>query len=264
MISALSNFVTLQQFNRIGLIIGRAASVAPNSKARIPAYQLELDFGAALSSEHHSLHGKERYTSSAQLCSNHSVEEITGQLLLCVFNFPRKQIGKMMSDCLVTGVQKNLENPDEKRATTVFMRPSSKVPLGSKIGLLAESTIHSSNTRDLMWDEFTQLDLRIGTIVSRPKSIKSTSCPISSDQIESRHMQIDLGSEGIKEAVGFFGQELVQKDLLGHQVMVLTNLSPLEIREFSGDTSATIVICTVAGRALIEPAKKVENGYKLA
>ncbi len=263
MIPAISNFVTLEQFYRVGLTIGQAVSVIHNPKARIPAYQLELNFGEDLSREHKALCGKDRYISSAQLCSNHKIDEISQQLLLCVYNFPRKQIGKMMSDCLVTGVQKQLATPDERRETTVFITPSCQVPLGSTMTLLGEIGYYSSNPRDLSWEDFTQFDFRIGTVVSPSRPLRE---PISEDidPVIPKHMQIDLGDEGIHEAVGFLRNELAQCELVGHQVMVLTNLLSSEISEVLGDASATAVICTIAGRALLQPARQVENGFKLA
>jgi hypothetical protein len=44
------------------------------------------------------------YTSSAQLTGQHSPAGLENRLVMTLINFPRKQIGKMMSDCRVVGV----------------------------------------------------------------------------------------------------------------------------------------------------------------
>ncbi len=268
MVTLVAGLVGFENFQKVGLTIGKAVTVVPNLKAAIPAYLLELDFGKALSQEHKSMCKKEKYTSSAQLCSQHTSEEISGQFLMCVYNFPRKQIGPKMSDCLVTGMQKKLSTPEQKRETTVFMRPSCEVPLGSKIGLWGEEGVYHTNPRNLGWDEFANLDLRIGTIVSSTLQVQEMEsgevASSASDDPIAKHIQVDLGGDGITEAVGFLRPELANKELNGLQVMVLTNLNPVEILDSSGDSTATAVICTVAGRALLQPGKSVENGYKLA
>ena len=255
--------ISLEQFTKVGLTVGKAVSVAENSQARIPAYLIQLDFGPSLSDEHKTVSKKTTYTSSAQLCSQHRVEDILNRLMMCVYNFPRKQIGKMMSDCLVTGVQKVLPSAEDKRATTVFMTPSCEVPLGSKVGLLADEAVYHSNPRNLEWAEFSLVDLRIGTIVS--STLASEEAREADDDMPAlKHMQIDLGADGVQDAVGFFRPELASQELSGQQVMVLTNLSSTDIQAYFEGSTATAAICTVAGRALLQPAKPVENGYKLA
>jgi tRNA-binding protein len=62
-------------------------------EARKPAYVVNVDFGDEL--------GKRR--SSAQITDLYQPEELIGKLVVAVVNFPKKQIGPMMSECLITG-----------------------------------------------------------------------------------------------------------------------------------------------------------------
>ena len=62
-------------------------------EARNPSYQLLVDFGDEI--------GKRK--TSAQLTSLYSKEELIGKQVVAVVNFPKKQIGKFMSECLVLG-----------------------------------------------------------------------------------------------------------------------------------------------------------------
>jgi tRNA-binding protein len=53
---------------------------------------LTIDFGP---------HGVKR--SSAQITVHYTKEELIGRQVVAVINFPPKQIGNLMSECLVTG-----------------------------------------------------------------------------------------------------------------------------------------------------------------
>jgi predicted nucleic acid-binding protein len=57
----------------------------PNKKARIPAYLLSLELSSELLDEHDKLYKKKVYSSSAQITNQHTVEELEGSLLLCVY-----------------------------------------------------------------------------------------------------------------------------------------------------------------------------------
>lgn len=243
-------FVGLSQFQKVGLTLGKALSVVVNTNAKIPAYLFGLDFGTKLLTEHETLYRKKSYISSAQLTENHKDTDLVGKLFLCVYNFPRKQIGNKVSDCLVTGVQEELSNPEAKRKTTVYMTPSCDVAPGAVVGILGEDKIYESNARDLNWVEFAVCDFRIGTVAS---------AALSGNLV---NFTIDLGA-GPVSGVGIADQKLVDS-LKGKQVMVLTNLDPQDVsQQFSGST-ASVVLVTVAGKAVLQPAIPVKDGFKLA
>ena len=91
---------------------------------------LESQQQACPTQEHQEIHGKSLYFSSAQLTQQHAKEDILEQSLLVVANFPRKQIGPRMSDCLITGVQVDSEDVAERTASTVFVTFSHPVQPG--------------------------------------------------------------------------------------------------------------------------------------
>ena len=74
---------------RVGTIV--AAEVFP--EARRPAYKLQVDFGEEIGMK----------KSSAQITDLYTIEELVGKRVMAVVNFPAKQIGPIMSECLVTG-----------------------------------------------------------------------------------------------------------------------------------------------------------------
>jgi tRNA-binding protein len=85
--------LTWKEFERVDLRVGTVLSASVFPEARKPAYKLTVDFGADI--------GVRR--SSAQITDLYDAGELVGKQLVAVVNFPRKQIGPFMSECLVTG-----------------------------------------------------------------------------------------------------------------------------------------------------------------
>jgi len=103
-------------FERVELRVGRVTRVETFPEARRPAYRLQVDFGPELG----------RLKSSAQLTGRYTPEELEGRLVVAVVNFPPKQIGPMMSECLVTGFH-------DEQGDVVLCVPDHPVPLGAKL-----------------------------------------------------------------------------------------------------------------------------------
>jgi tRNA-binding protein len=80
-------------FLKVELCIGTIVAVEAFPEARKPAWKLTVDFGDEV--------GVKR--SSAQITDLYTSEELVGKQVLGVVNFPKKQIGPFMSECLVTG-----------------------------------------------------------------------------------------------------------------------------------------------------------------
>lgn len=80
-------------FIAVDLRVGRVVSAEPFPQARRPAYILHVDFGPELGVR----------KSSAQITAHYTPQTLVGRLVVGVVNFPPKQIGPLMSECLVTG-----------------------------------------------------------------------------------------------------------------------------------------------------------------
>jgi tRNA-binding protein len=106
---------TWENFEQMDFRVGRIIEAMPFPEARKPAYKLRVDFG------HLGIKN-----SSAQITDRYDINQLIGLQVIAVVNFPPKQIGKFMSECLVMGVY-----TDEG---VVLLGPEQTVPEGSKIG----------------------------------------------------------------------------------------------------------------------------------
>ena len=106
--------ISYQDFDKVDIRVGKIISVENFPEAKKPAYKLTIDLGPL---------GLKR--SSAQI-SHYSKEELPGKLVLCVVNFPPKQVANFVSEVLTLGV------PDEKGRWTLI-QPDSDVPPGGRM-----------------------------------------------------------------------------------------------------------------------------------
>lgn len=98
------------------LRVGRIIRAEVFAEARKPAYILHVDFGTEIGVR----------TSSAQLTALYTPEDLVGRLVVGVVNFPKKQSGPLMSECLVTGFA-------NEQGEVVLCVPEREVPLGAKL-----------------------------------------------------------------------------------------------------------------------------------
>ena len=103
-------------FSKVELRVGRVIAAEPFTAARKPAYILQVDFGEEIGTR----------KSSAQITALYSAEQLVGRLVVAVLNFPPKQIGPLMSECLVTGFH------DAEGRVSLCM-PEHEVPLGTRL-----------------------------------------------------------------------------------------------------------------------------------
>lgn len=107
--------ISWNDFEKIEMRVGTILEVKDFPEARNPSYQLVIDFGNTLGIK----------KSSAQITSLYSKTALVGRQIVAVVNFPKKQIGPMMSECLVLGAV------DGKEVT--LLEPNKRVANGLRI-----------------------------------------------------------------------------------------------------------------------------------
>ncbi len=108
--------ITYSDFEKVDIRVGKIIKVEDFPQARKPAYKLTIDLGAEF--------GTKR--SSAQVTKHYTKEELVGRQIICVVNFPSKQIGPFISEVLTLGL------PDSE-GNVVLLSPTTEVPLGGKM-----------------------------------------------------------------------------------------------------------------------------------
>lgn len=108
--------ISYDDFLKVDIRVGVVTAAEPYPEARKPALKLTIDFGPEIGSRR----------SSAQITEHYTPETLVGRQVLAVVNFPPKQIGKFVSECLTLG----LPDADGK---VVLVGPGAPVPTGGRL-----------------------------------------------------------------------------------------------------------------------------------
>ena len=116
MTGELSPQIAFDDFLKVDIRVGTVVEAEPFPKARKPSLKLVIDFGPVIG----------RKKSSAQIAALYSPEQLIGKQVLAVVNFPPRQIGPFMSECLTLGV------PDAN-GEVVLIQPTLDAPDGGRL-----------------------------------------------------------------------------------------------------------------------------------
>lgn len=109
--------LTWPEFEKIEMRVGTILEVHDFPEARKPAYQLTIDFGSHIGIR----------KTSAQITKRYQREDLLQRQIVAVVNFPKKQIGKFMSECLVLGAVGT-------EGEVILLTPDFKIENGLRIG----------------------------------------------------------------------------------------------------------------------------------
>ena len=112
----MADTISWNDFERVDIRVGTVIQAEPYPEARKPAIKLWVDFGPEIGVK----------KTSAQLTVHYTPQALLGRQVAAVVNFPRRQIGKFMSEILVLGM------PDAQGAV-VLLAPDQAVPNGGRM-----------------------------------------------------------------------------------------------------------------------------------
>ncbi len=109
--------VTIDDFQKLDIRVGKIIQVDDFPEAKKPAYKLQIDFGPEIGIKN----------SSVQIVARYRKDELVGRLVLGVVNFPPRKIGPFESEVLTLGV------PDSDGNVVLIAPDSSVAVLGGKL-----------------------------------------------------------------------------------------------------------------------------------
>ena len=89
----MKDLINYSDFTKIEIRVGTIISAELNNKLLKPSFVLKIDFGDKIGVK----------KSSAQLTKNYKIEQLLHKQIAAVINFPKKQIGDLISEVLVLG-----------------------------------------------------------------------------------------------------------------------------------------------------------------
>lgn len=105
----------IDDFLKLDIRVGTIIEAEINKKARKPAYKIKIDFGKEIGIK----------TSSAQITEVYKTEQLINRQVICVVNFPPRQVADVMSEVLVLGTN--------SKQGIVLLKPDEKVENGDRI-----------------------------------------------------------------------------------------------------------------------------------
>ena len=112
----MKDLISYADFTKIEIRLGTIISAKLNNKLKNPSYVLKIDFGDEIGVK----------KSSAQLTKNYNIEQLLDKQIAAVLNFPKKQIGNLISEVLVLGF------PDDNNEP-ILISPDKKLVNGSQL-----------------------------------------------------------------------------------------------------------------------------------
>lgn len=111
-----NNTLTWDDFTKVEMRVGTILTAEIFKEVKNPAYKMQIDFGEF---------GIKK--TSAQITKLYTPDELIGNQIIAVINFPKKQIANIMSECLVLGAV-----GDNKDVTLIS--PERNIKNGTRIG----------------------------------------------------------------------------------------------------------------------------------
>jgi tRNA-binding protein len=107
----------------------------------------------------------------------------------------------------------------------------------------------------ITWDDFSKVEMLVGTILS------------AEDFPEARNpaykLRIDFGEFGIKKSSAQITKLYKKEELLGKQVIAVTNFPPKQVANFMSECLVLGLVLPDKEVVLLHPGREVPNGYRV-
>jgi tRNA-binding protein len=116
--------------------------------------------------------------------------------------------------------------------------------------------MNDNSNNPLTWEEFTRVQIHTGTVIEAAVNEKA--------RVPAYVMKIDFGELGIKSSSAQITRHYDPDQLVGQQIVAVTNFPPKRIAGIKSEVLLLGVVCGEGDIVLLEPAQKVANGLRIA
>ena len=124
----------------------------------------------------------------------------------------------------------------------------------TKLANEQENKVVEAQKETIDFEDFTKLDIRIGTILEAEKVAKTKKL---------LKLKVDVGID-TRTIVSGIAESFSPEDIIGQQVTVLTNLAPRKIRGVESQGMILMTDTPDGKLAFVEPEQKVTNGQQVS
>src|SRR5687768_12237399 len=104
----------------------------------------------------------------------------------------------------------------------------------------------------ISWEDFEKIDIRVGTIIEALEFPRAKN--------PSYKLKIDFGEDGIKQSSAQLTVFYKAEDIIGRQVIAVTNFAPKNIAGFISECLVLGVYDENKAVILLQPERNVSNG----
>ena len=112
-----------------------------------------------------------------------------------------------------------------------------------------------SEEKNLSWNEFTRVEMRVGTIISA-EQFKEAKKP-------AYKLKVDFGDYGIKKTSAQITALYKPQELIGKQVVAVLNFPPKQIAKMMSECLVLGAVGENKQVTLLMPERKVKNGTRI-
>ena len=124
----------------------------------------------------------------------------------------------------------------------------------TKLANEQENKVVEAQKETIEFDDFTKLDIRIGTILEAEKVAKTKKL---------LKLKVDVGID-TRIIVSGIAESFSPEEIIGQQVSVLVNLAPRKIRGVESQGMILMTDTPDGKLAFVEPTKEVKNGQQVS
>lgn len=108
----------------------------------------------------------------------------------------------------------------------------------------------------IQFDDFKQVDMRIGTVIKAEHFAEARKPAIK--------LEIDFGELGVKQSSAQITKRYTPQTLVGRQIVAVVNLPPMSIAGYKSEVLVLGGVPSEEDVVLLQPDTNIDNGTKIS